>query len=72
MDVTRSTLERRILSVLNGTPPRVPVLIGGCGCGRTTLLRSLQHRVGASSCQYIDVERTATTPERFLRAILGA
>ena len=71
MDVARSALERRILSAVNGTPARIPVLLGGCGSGRTTLLRSLHHQFGGGVCQYIDVERTATTPERFLRAVLG-
>ena len=45
------------------------MLVGGCGSGRTTLLQQLRDRVGRTAAQYIDVERTATTPERFLRSI---
>src|SRR6185436_12484347 len=48
------------------------VLVGGCGSGRTTVLHQLRDRIGRNTAQYIDVERTATTPERFLRAVTGA
>src|SRR5437773_1167162 len=65
----RSTLTRRIVAALDASPSRIPVLVGGCGSGRTTLLHQLRDRLGRTSAQYIDVERTATTPERFLRAI---
>ena len=34
---------------------------------RTTLLNQLRERVGRTAAQYIDVERSATTPERLLR-----
>jgi hypothetical protein len=65
----RSTLTRRIVAALDASPSRIPVLVGGCGSGRTTLLQQLRDRLGRTSAQYIDVERTATTPERFLRAV---
>jgi hypothetical protein len=65
----RTTLTRRIAAALDATPSRIPVLLGGCGTGRTTLLHQMRDRIGRSTSQYIDVERTATTPERFLRAI---
>ena len=68
----RSTLTRRIVSALDASPSRIPVLVGGCGSGRTTLLQQLRDRLGRTSAQYIDVERTATTPERFLRAIAAS
>jgi hypothetical protein len=67
----RTTLTRRITAALDATPSRIPVLLGGCGTGRTTLLQQIRERVGRSSAQYIDVERTATTPERFLKALSG-
>ncbi len=60
---------RRVAAAFEASPSRIPVLIGGCGSGRTTLLQQLRERGGRTSVQYIDVERTATTPERFLRAI---
>lgn len=71
----RPALERRVLAALDGAagaPPRIPVLIGGCGSGRTSVLLRLRDLIGRSQAQYIDVERSATTPERFLEAIRGA
>ena len=63
---------RRVLAALDATPPRIPVLLGGCGSGRTTLLIQLRDRIGRSTAQYINVDRTATTPERFLDATVAA
>ena len=65
-------LERRVLAALEATPPRIPVLLGGCGTGRTTALHALADRLGREECQYIDVERAASTPERFHAAVTGA
>jgi hypothetical protein len=65
----RTTLARRVSAALDASPSRIPVLVGGCGSGRTTLLRQMRERLGRQAVQYVDVERTATTPERFLRAI---
>ena len=68
----RSTLTRRLVAALDATPSRIPVLLGGCGSGRTTVLRQMHDRIGRTASQFIDVERTATTPERFLRAVTAA
>jgi len=68
----RTTLMRRVAAALDASPSRIPVLLGGCGSGRTTLLRQLRDRIGRHAAHFIDVERTATTPERFLLAIAGA
>ncbi len=70
----RPSLERRVLAALDSANggPRIPVLLGGCGSGRTSLLLRLRDLIGRSSAQYIDAERVATTPERFLRAIKDA
>ena len=71
----RPSLERRTLAALDGSQangPRIPVLLGGCGSGRTSVLLRLRDLVGRTSSQYIDVERIATTPERFLRAMREA
>ncbi|HYE86891.1 MAG TPA: winged helix-turn-helix transcriptional regulator [Vicinamibacterales bacterium] len=65
-------LERRVLAALEAAPPRIPVVIGGCGTGRTTLLHGLADRMGRDQCQYIDVERAASTPERFQQAVSHA
>jgi hypothetical protein len=71
----RPALERRVLAVLDGpggAKPRIPVLLGGCGSGRTSVLLRLRDLIGRTQTQYLDVERTATTPERFLAAMRGA
>src|SRR2546422_3638123 len=68
----RSTLSRRVVAALDASPSRIPVLIGGCGSGRTTLIQQLRDRMGRGPTQAIDVERTATTPERFLHAVSSA
>src|SRR5687767_12294852 len=72
----RPALERRILEALdvnatgNGpTGGRIPVVLGGCGTGRSSLLLRLRDLLGRNAAQYVDVERIATTPERFLTAL---
>jgi hypothetical protein len=67
----RPALERRVLSALDasGAGARIPVLLGGCGSGRTSVLLRLRDLIGRSQAQYIDLERVATTPERFLRSV---
>jgi hypothetical protein len=72
MTAPHAGLERRVLTALDATPPRIPVVIGGCGSGRTTLLHSLADRMGRAQCQYVDVERAASTPERFQQAVAAA
>ena len=39
-------LERRVLASLDAAPSRVPVVLGGCGTGRTTLLHGVADRLG--------------------------
>ena len=71
----RPSLERRVLAALDGSAgaaARIPVVLGGCGSGRTSLLLRLRDLIGRSACQYVDVERIATTPERFFRALREA
>lgn len=70
MMAAHAGLERRVVAALDAAPSRVPVVLGGCGTGRTTLLHALVDRLGRPSCQYIDVERAASTPERFFHAVL--
>ena len=68
----RPTLERRVLAALDGSTgsgPRIPVVLGGCGSGRTSLLLRLRDLIGRTQAQYVDVERIATTPERFFQAL---
>src|SRR5919198_4370735 len=68
----RTSLARRVSAAIDASPSRIPVLLGGCGSGRSTLLQQIRERSGRTSAQYIDVERTATTPERFYRAVIDS
>jgi hypothetical protein len=65
-------LERRVLAAIDATPARIPVVLGACGTGRTTLLHGLADRLGRNACQYVDIERSASTPERFFQAVSHA
>jgi hypothetical protein len=64
--------DRRVLAAIEASPSRIPVIPGGCGTGRTWLLLRLRDRIGRGAAQYIDVERCATTPERFLQAVIAS
>jgi hypothetical protein len=64
--------ERRVQAAIEASPSRIPVILGGCGSGRTSLLQRLRDRAGRGAAQYIDVERCATTPERFLQAVISS
>ena len=71
----RPSLERRVLAALDGAASggtRIPILLGGCGTGRTSLLLRLRDLLGRTSSQYVNVEGVATTPERFLKTIRDA
>ena len=68
----QSGFERRVVGAVEAAPSRIPVVLGGCGSGRTTLLQHLRERIGRGAAQYVDIERCATTPERFLQAVTSA
>ena len=68
----RPLVERRLLAAIEGSPSRIPVIIGGCGSGRTSLLLRLRELIGPGSAQYVDLEGIATTPERCADAIRRA
>ena len=72
MTASRPALERRILAAVEATPSRIPVVLGDFRTGRTQLLCRLRERLGRTQCQHIDVERAATTPERFHQSIVAA
>jgi hypothetical protein len=69
MTIERTAIERRVAESLDAG--RIPVLLGGCGSGRTTLMRRIadQRRPNA---RYIDLAAVATTPERCVAAITGS
>ncbi len=61
----------RVLSVLQAPAPAIPLVVGGCASGRTTLLRHLAGRLGADTTPvYLDLARLATTPEQCYRSLL--
>jgi hypothetical protein len=65
--------ERRVQGALDASPSRIPVILGGCGSGRTWLLQQLRERGAVrGAAQYVDIERCATTPERFLKAVTSS
>lgn len=68
----RPAVERSILAACDATPPRISVLVGGCGSGRTSLLLRLAGRLDDGRSQYIDAERAASTPEAFWAAVEAA
>ena len=45
MKIARPALTARLHSMIEETPSRVPVLLGGCGTGRTTVLQVAVHLV---------------------------
>jgi hypothetical protein len=66
------SIDQRIAATLMEDTGRIPVVLGLCGAGRTSLLHRLKQALGSEECQYVNVERTATTPERFLAALTTA
>ena len=69
MIVERPHLERRVVASLDDS--RTPVLLGGCGTGRTSLLLRLVPLLGSARTQYLDFSAAATTPERCLASIVS-
>jgi hypothetical protein len=72
MNAPESPIDRRLLARARDRQAADPVavLVGGCGSGRTERLRRLQHALGVRACQYIDLERVSTTPERCYQTIV--
>jgi hypothetical protein len=65
--VERPTVEHRVTTSLDAG--RIPVVLGSCGSGRTSLLLRLSETLGADRTQYLDIAAAATTPERCVTAI---
>ena len=70
MIVPRPALERRIAASLDAG--RIPVVLGGCGTGRSSLLLRLAQSLRPVRGQYLGISSIATTPERCLEAVVGA
>jgi hypothetical protein len=67
--VERPALERRVIASVDAG--RIPVVLGGCGTGRTSLLLRVEKLTGAERSQYLDFA-AATTPERTFTAVAAA
>jgi len=65
-------LDVILTAALAAEPSSVPLVVGGCGTGRTRALLAARDRLGAHVAQYVDVERVATTPERFLHSLISS
>jgi hypothetical protein len=72
MTVTAGALETRLIEAIDGGAATAALIAGPCGSGRTALLLRLRERRGPGRCQYVDVQRVATTPERFFRTLVSA
>jgi len=70
MIVERPGVEKRLLESLEAG--RIPVLLGGCAMGRTSLLLRMQQTVGAQQAQYLDFGAVATTPERCFASVVSS
>lgn len=71
MTASHATFERRVMSLVEAEPPQIPIVLGGCGTGRTSVLGHIKTRLGPAA-QSVDVERIATTPERFFRTLVSS
>lgn len=69
MSTPFQAFESRITAAIDATPSRIPVVLGPCGAGRTSLLTGLRARGVGSACHYIALERVTSTPERFLAGL---
>ena len=70
MIVERPALERRVLAALDAG--RIPVVLGGCATGRTSVLLRIERLLGANRAQYLNLAAAATTPERCFSAVQAA
>lgn len=69
--MTTDHLEPRIVAAIRETPPRIPVLLGPCGSGRTRALRHVGAALAPGASQYVDLERVTSTPERFFARLVA-
>jgi len=68
MLTARTALSRRVTAALDASPSRIPVLLGGCGSGRTTMLQQVRERLlGNVLCD----DRFAKSDKHGMRRIPG-
>ena len=67
----RPAISQRVMTALAAAPSRIPVIVGSCGSGRTTILHRLWEQLEPNA-ELIDLERVATTPEGCLSSVRDA
>jgi len=72
MNTGFQNFESAVVAVVDSTPSRIPVVVGPCGAGRTSLLRRVGDRLGKPFYQYVALDRAVSTPERFLAELSAA
>jgi len=72
MSQARTSFDSSVAAALEASPPRIPVIVGPCGAGRTSLLHRLRARGEPAACQYVSLARAVSTPERFLASVRAA
>lgn len=70
MTASFGAFAQEILDALSSGERRISLVDGGDGSGLTHLLLGLRRVLGEHRCQYLDLERAATTPERFAHAVV--
>jgi hypothetical protein len=71
MTPTTPAFDGLVMAALEQSPSRIPVILGPCGAGRTSILHRIRKHLGESACQYVALEQVVSTPERFLNALTG-
>lgn len=61
-----------VVAVVDQAPSRIPVIVGPCGAGRTSVLRRVGDRLDRPSCQVVALDRSVSTPERLLAEVVAA
>jgi len=72
MSAGNQSFESAVAATLEATPSRIPVVVGPCGAGRTSLLLKAQTRIGNPRCQYVAFDRAVSTPERLFAELSAA
>ncbi|MEI6669666.1 MAG: hypothetical protein WCP29_16070, partial [Acidobacteriota bacterium] len=72
MSTPFQNMAAAVVAVIDATPSRIPVVVGLCGSGRTSLLQRVEERVGAARCQLVGLDRVVSTPERFFAELAAA
>jgi hypothetical protein len=72
MSSPSTDVDARVRAAFAAAPPRIPVILGADRSGRTSTLRRIDAAAAPGACQYVDLERTTSTPERFVSGLVDA